>query len=127
MKVKVEDIKNELRKNKEVNMSFVRIDNKNKDKRKVNILKYLNIVFLMLAFLALIYEMAVFSFCNWFTDVFLCAQIIFLTSNLCFLALHPDLQLPWLRYKIVTIYIPFGLEVISSIVEMALFNSVLYD
>ena len=53
-------------------------------------LKTINIVFLILSVLALIYEISLFSFENWFINVFLFLQVIFTMSNLGFLISHED-------------------------------------
>ena len=77
----------------------------------------------MLSVLALIYELTIFSFYNWFIDAFICVQVLFAISNLGFLISHEDTQAFWLQKRRYFIYTPFCIMLIITIVQLALVGS----
>ena len=111
---------------RDANQSFIRIQRKNFNVKKLKYYKLANIISLIMAILALIYEISLFSFQNWFTDVYLFLQVSYLTCNLGFLSLNMDSQGSWLKYRVCTIYVPFVLITVCSIVELSVFGTALY-
>ncbi|CDW77901.1 UNKNOWN [Stylonychia lemnae] len=91
-----------------------------KDIKKINSLKTINIVFLVLSVLALIYELTVFSYYLWYMDVLIGVQVVFAVSNLGFIISHEDTQQFWLTYRKYFIYGPFVVMVIVTIVLLGL-------
>ena len=82
---------------------------------------------MVIAGLALLLEFSVFSSEHWFIDLCLFAQLTLVTINLCLNLLHPDTQVFWLKYRIWCVYIPFGIVIVLTILEFALFGSLIYD
>ncbi len=58
--------------------------------RKVICLRYTNIAFMLLAVVALVFEVIIFSFESWVVDSFLIVETVFITMNLGFILLHED-------------------------------------
>ena len=80
---------------------------------------------MFLALCALILEIVVFSLAHWFIDLSLFLQLSFLTYNLCLVILNEDSQRFWLAHRIYSVYIPFGVISILTIVQIALSGSLL--
>ena len=92
---------------------------------KVTWLKRLNVVFILLSVIALIFEVTIFSFENWFVDTFLTIEVIYITMNLGFILLHEDAQAWWVRLRIIIVFIPFAVIVALTIVQLCLINKLL--
>ena len=84
--------------------------------------RILNITFLLLAAIALLVEFAVFLFEHWFIDASLFLQLAFATLNLCLAILNPQSLRFWLKLRLWCAYIPYGLIVVVTIIEIILFS-----
>lgn len=79
----------------------------------------------MLAYLALLVQFAAFFFENWYLDACLFLQVAFVTLNLCIALLPPDSMQFWLDYRQLCVYIPYGLILCATLVELIVFGSVI--
>lgn len=109
------------------NISLLNDDNNRLLLNKIKILKRLNVFFLVLTVLALIYEMTIFSFYNWVIDVFIIIQIIFALTNVGFLLSHEDTQAFWLNKRQYFIYTPFAIMMIVTIVQLGIVGNLLFN
>ena len=82
---------------------------------------------MFMALCALILEFVVFSLEHWFIDLSLFLQLSFLTLNLCLVILNSDSQKFWLVHRLYSVYIPFGLISILTIVQIAISGKLLRE
>ena len=94
----------------------MRLESKKKDQKKIKLIGLLNKTLMILALCALILEFVVFSLDHWFIDMCLSLQLAFLTFNLCLVILNPDSQKFWLSSRLYSIYVPFGVLSILTII-----------
>jgi hypothetical protein len=112
---------------KELQASFARLEQKIADEKNLKILKWINTLFIVLAFLSLLLEFVVFSFEHWFINICLFADLSFVTINLCLTVLNPESRRFWVKFRQYCAYLPFGITTVLTLVELVLFGSLIEE
>ena len=112
---------------KPLQQSFARLEHKQQTERLLLLLKYVNTVFIVLSLISLLIEFASFSFLHWYLDLCIFYHLSFVTVNLCLTLLNPESQRFWLMHRWYCAYVPFGIMLLLTIIEVSVFGSIIEE